>query len=154
MYDNTATRLAHRCIETLYAKDTCAKNMGIHIEHIDAGVARLSMTIMPNMLNGHQSCHGGILFSLADTAFAYACNSQGHAAVATSGTIDFIRPALAGDHLIATASEKYQGKNTGLYNVEIINQEGKTVALFHGRAHRLDHPVLADSQENSLGEKS
>ncbi|PHM44814.1 phenylacetic acid degradation protein PaaD [Xenorhabdus mauleonii] len=150
MYDNATTQQAHRCIETLYAKDTCAQNMGMHIEHIDVGIARLSMTIMPNMLNGHQSCHGGILFSLADTAFAYACNSQGQAAVATSGSIDFVRPALAGDHLIATASAKYQGKNTGLYNVEILNQEGKTVALFHGRAHRLDHSILAGSH----GEKS
>ncbi|MBI6547750.1 hydroxyphenylacetyl-CoA thioesterase PaaI [Xenorhabdus lircayensis] len=154
MHDKISSQLARRCIETLYAKDACARSMGMHIEHIDVGIAQLSMTIVPNMLNGHQNCHGGILFSLADTAFAYACNSEGLAAVASSGSIDFIRPALVGARLTATASVQHQGKTTGLYDVEIINQDGKIVALFRGHAHRLGRSILESTQENSLGEKS
>ncbi|MDX7998645.1 hydroxyphenylacetyl-CoA thioesterase PaaI [Xenorhabdus sp. Reich] len=150
MHNNASGQLARRCVETLYAKDVCAQSLGMHIEHIDVGIARLRMTIVPDMLNGHQNCHGGILFSLADTAFAYACNSGGVATVASSGSIDFIRPAVEGDQLTATASVQYQGKTTGLYDVKIINQHGKVVALFRGHAHRLGHSILKDAQ----GEKS
>ncbi|KLU17255.1 MULTISPECIES: hydroxyphenylacetyl-CoA thioesterase PaaI [Xenorhabdus] len=147
---------ARHHIETLYAQDVCAQNMGIQIEHIDIGLARLSMKIVPHMLNGHHRCHGGILFSLADTAFAYACNSEGLAAVASRGSIDFIRPALVGDQLTATASVRHQGKNTGLYDVEIINQNGNVVAFFRGYSHRLSPPIsdntLKKNQPNRQGE--
>ncbi|PHM25639.1 hydroxyphenylacetyl-CoA thioesterase PaaI [Xenorhabdus ehlersii] len=147
--DNAASQLAHHHVEAMYAQDACAQNMGMHIEHIDIGFARLSMKIVPNMLNGHQSCHGGILFSLADTAFAYACNSEGRAAVASSGSIDFIRPALVGDQLTATASVRHQGKNTGLYDVEIINQNSKVVAFFRGYSYRLSHPISGNTVEKT-----
>ncbi|CCW32769.1 putative phenylacetic acid degradation protein with thioesterase/thiol ester dehydrase-isomerase domain (Modular protein) [Xenorhabdus nematophila F1] len=149
MCNHPASQQARHCIEALYAKDICAQSMGIYIEHIDVGIARLSMIVRPNMLNGHQRCHGGILFSLADTAFAYACNSEGLATVASGGGIDFIRPALLSDHLTATASVQHQGQTTGLYDVGIINQEGKTVALFRGRAHRLCHSVLDHPPKNT-----
>ncbi|OKP03655.1 hydroxyphenylacetyl-CoA thioesterase PaaI [Xenorhabdus eapokensis] len=153
---NTASQLARHHVETMYAQDACAQNMGMHIEHIDIGFARLSMKIVPNMLNGHQRCHGGILFSLADTAFAYACNSEGKATVASSGSIDFIRPALVGDRLTATASVRHQGKNTGLYDVEIINQNSKIVAFFRGYAYRFSHPIsdntVEKTQPNRQGE--
>nr|WP_285317033.1 hydroxyphenylacetyl-CoA thioesterase PaaI [Providencia rettgeri] len=102
------------------------------------------MPITAQMLNGHKTCHGGQLFSLADTAFAYACNSQGHAAVASMCSIDFIRPGFEGDLLTATATMKHQGKRSGLYEVEITNQDGKTLALFHGRSHRLGHRLTGE----------
>lgn len=137
--------LAQRCAEQMFSQDSCAQAMGMQIETVEAGMTTVSMTVGPQMLNGHQTCHGGQLFSLADTAFAYACNSQGMAAVASSCSIDFIRPAQAGERLTAHAQVCHQGKTTGLYDVEVINQQGKTVAWFRGRAHRLGHPVLADS---------
>ncbi|CDH01291.1 hydroxyphenylacetyl-CoA thioesterase PaaI [Xenorhabdus bovienii] len=146
MSANASSQLAQRCIEAMYAKDACAQNMGMHIDHVDTGVAQVSMTIKPDMLNGHQSCHGGILFSLADTTFAYACNSEGLAAVASGCSIDFIRPAFSGDHLTATAFMQHQGKTMGLYDVKIINQDGKIVAFFRGHAHRLGHSILKESQ--------
>lgn len=154
MQNNAASQQARHHVEAMYAQDACAQNMGMHIEHIDVGFARLSMKIIPSMLNGHQSCHGGILFSLADTAFAYACNSEGLAAVASSGSIDFIRPVLVDDQLTATASVQHQGKTTGLYDVEITNQAGNVVALFRGRAHRVgrhvsDNPLNNQSSNNS-----
>ncbi|WP_226945729.1 hydroxyphenylacetyl-CoA thioesterase PaaI [Raoultella ornithinolytica] len=94
----------------MYEKDTCARTLGIEIIEMDDGYAQMSMTVSSAMLNGHQTCHGGQLFSLADTAFAYACNSQGLAAVASAASIDFLRPAFAGDRLVATARVKQQGK--------------------------------------------
>lgn len=83
----------------MYENDACAKALGIDIISMDEGFAVVTMTVTAQMLNGHQSCHGGQLFSLADTAFAYACNSQGLAAVASACTIDFLRPGFAGDTL-------------------------------------------------------
>ncbi len=121
----------------MYARDNCAQALGIDIIDMDDGVAVLTMTVTPLMLNGHQTCHGGQLFSLADTAFAYACNSQGLPAVAAGCSIDFFRPALAGDKLTATAHVRHQGRQTGVYDIEIINQQANVVALFRGRAHRL-----------------
>ncbi|MNH01659.1 Acyl-coenzyme A thioesterase PaaI [compost metagenome] len=144
MNANTPHALAQRCVEQMFQQDACAQAMGMQVDEIDAGFARVSMTVGPQMLNGHQTCHGGQLFSLADTAFAYACNSQGLAAVASGCSIDFIRPALAGDRLTASAEVRHQGKTTGLYDVEIVNQGGKTVAWFRGRAHRLGHRILEE----------
>ncbi|MGL5387435.1 MULTISPECIES: hydroxyphenylacetyl-CoA thioesterase PaaI [unclassified Serratia (in: enterobacteria)] len=144
MNANTPRALAQRCADQMFSQDTCAQAMEMHIDAVDAGMAKVSMTVGPQMLNGHQTCHGGQLFSLADTAFAYACNSQGLAAVASGCTIDFIRPALAGDRLTACAEVRHQGKTTGLYDVEIVNQLGKTVAWFRGRAHRLGHSIVGE----------
>ncbi len=84
-----------RNARVMYEKDTCASKMGIELIEMDDGFAQMSMTVSADMLNGHQTCHGGQLFTLADTAFAYACNSQGLAAVASAASIDFLRPAFA-----------------------------------------------------------
>ncbi|AYN26062.1 MULTISPECIES: hydroxyphenylacetyl-CoA thioesterase PaaI [Buttiauxella] len=121
----------------MYARDNCAQQMGIEIQEMGEGFARLTMTITTAMLNGHQTCHGGQLFTLADTAFAYACNSQGLAAVASGCSIDFVRPGKAGDTLTAIAQVRTQGRQTGVYDIEIINQDEKTIALFRGRSHRI-----------------
>lgn len=147
MNATSPTHLAQRCAEQMFAQDTCAQSMGMTIDRVDSGFAQVSMIIAPNMLNGHQTCHGGQLFSLADTAFAYACNSQGLAAVASGCSIDFIRPGFSGDRLTACAEVRHQGKKTGLYDVEITNQDGKTVAWFRGRAHRLGHSFLEQQGE-------
>ena len=120
----------------MYENDACAKALGIDIISMDEGFAVVTMTVTAQMLNGHQSCHGGQLFSLADTAFAYACNSQGLAAVASACTIDFLRPGFAGDTLTAT---------TGVYDIEIVNQQQKTVALFRGKSHRIGGTITGEA---------
>ncbi|WP_435953852.1 hydroxyphenylacetyl-CoA thioesterase PaaI [Dryocola sp. BD626] len=125
----------------MYAQDSCARQMGIEIQEMGEGFARLTMTVTEAMLNGHRTCHGGQIFTLADTAFAYACNSQGLAAVASGCSIDFVRPGHAGDRLTAIARMRTQGRLTGVYDIEIINQHEKTVALFRGRAHRIGTSV-------------
>ncbi|WBM72656.1 hydroxyphenylacetyl-CoA thioesterase PaaI [Buttiauxella sp. WJP83] len=128
----------------MYARDNCAQQMGIEIQEMGEGFSRLTMTITDAMLNGHQTCHGGQLFTLADTAFAYACNSQGLAAVASGCSIDFVRPGLAGDTLTAIAQVRTQGRLTGVYDIEIINQHEKTIALFRGRSHRIGTTVSGE----------
>ncbi|EMD1655886.1 hydroxyphenylacetyl-CoA thioesterase PaaI [Pluralibacter gergoviae] len=135
---------AWRNARAMYQNDACAQALGIDIVEMDDGVAVLTMTITPQMLNGHRTCHGGQLFSLADTAFAYACNSQGLAAVASGCSIDFLRPGFAGDRLTATARVKHQGKLTGVYDIEIVNQQQKTVALFRGKSHRIGGAVAGE----------
>ena len=135
---------AWRNARAMYENDTCAKTLGIKIIEMDEGYAQMTMAVSPNMLNGHQTCHGGQLFSLADTAFAYACNSQGLAAVASAASIDFLRPALVGELLTATARVKQQGKLTGVYDIEIINQQLKIVALFRGKSHRIGGTITGE----------
>ncbi|EMM0378905.1 hydroxyphenylacetyl-CoA thioesterase PaaI [Pluralibacter gergoviae] len=135
---------AWRNARAMYQNDACARALGIDIVEMDDGVAVLTMTVTPLMLNGHRTCHGGQLFSLADTAFAYACNSQGLAAVASGCSIDFLRPGFAGDRLTATARVKHQGKLTGVYDIEIVNQQQKTVALFRGKSHRIGGAVAGE----------
>ena len=144
MNANTPRALAQRCADQMFSQDTCAQAMDMRIDAVDAGMAKVSMTVGPQMLNGHQTCHGGQLFSLADTAFAYACNSQGLAAVASAASIDFLRPAFAGDKLTATARVKQQGKLTGVYDIEIVNQQHKTVALFRGKSHRIGGTITGE----------
>ncbi|AIR66442.1 hydroxyphenylacetyl-CoA thioesterase PaaI [Cedecea neteri] len=128
----------------MYARDNCARQMGIEVVEMGDGFALLTMTITEAMLNGHQTCHGGQLFTLADTAFAYACNSQGLAAVASGCSIEFLRPGKAGDRLKAVARVRQQGRQTGVYDIEIINQDEKTLALFRGRAHRIGTTVSGE----------
>ena len=135
---------AWRNARAMYELDTCAQTLGIDIIEMDEGYAQMTMTVAPNMLNGHQTCHGGQLFSLADTAFAYACNSQGLAAVASAASIDFLRPAFVGELLTATARVKQQGKLTGVYDIEIVNQQQKVIALFRGKSHRIGGTITGE----------
>ncbi|MDG1643087.1 hydroxyphenylacetyl-CoA thioesterase PaaI [Klebsiella huaxiensis] len=135
---------AWRNARAMYENDTCAKTLGIKIVEMDEGYAQMTMAVSPNMLNGHQTCHGGQLFSLADTAFAYACNSQGLAAVASAASIDFLRPAFVGELLTATARVKQQARLTGVYDIEIINQQQKIVALFRGKSHRIGGTITGE----------
>ncbi|WP_438442760.1 hydroxyphenylacetyl-CoA thioesterase PaaI [Kluyvera georgiana] len=135
---------AWRNARAMYEKDTCAQALGIDIIEMDDGYAQMTMTVSPSQLNGHQTCHGGQLFTLADTAFAYACNSQGLAAVASAASIDFLRPAFAGEKLTATARVKLQGKLTGVYDIEIVNPQQKTVALFRGKSHRIGGTITGE----------
>ncbi|MBC7001345.1 hydroxyphenylacetyl-CoA thioesterase PaaI [Photobacterium sp. BZF1] len=140
-------QLAWRCAEKMYSDDGCSNKLAMKIEHMDKGHAVVSMTVTSDMLNGFATCHGGMIFSLADSAFAFACNSENHAAVAAGCNIEYIRPAKEGDLLTATANVKSQGKVTGTYDIEITNQLGKLVALFRGKAHRLGMPVLEVEDE-------
>ncbi len=128
----------------MYERDACAQAMGMDIVEMDEGYAVVTMTITPQMLNGHKTCHGGQLFSLADTAFAYACNSQGLAAVASGCSIDFLRPGFAGDTLTATARVMHQGKLTGVYDIE------KQVVRIHASSGTTGKPTVVGYTQGDI----
>jgi acyl-CoA thioesterase len=102
------------------------------------------MVVRGDMVNGHGSCHGGVLFSLADSAFALACNTYNIVTVAAGATIDFLAPAQQGDALSAIANEVWRSRRSGVYDVSVINQRQERIALFRGRSHQLDGKLVRD----------
>ena len=120
----------------LYAGDQASQSLGITLEKAESGSARLSMRVRADMLNGHGICHGGLIFTLADTAFAYACNSRGPS-VAAHCTISFLAPAQLDDVLTAVADETTLEGGSGIYDVIVRNQAGATLAVFRGVSKRL-----------------
>ena len=141
-------QLAEDCAHHMFAQDAASKALGIIIEAVKPGSATATMTVTDAMLNGYKTCHGGMIFSLADSAFAFACNSQNQAAVAAGCTIDFLRPGVLGDQLSATATQRYQGKRSGIYYVEVTNQNAQLVAFFKGNSARINGSVLPESRNN------
>jgi len=115
--------------------------LGLEIDEVRIGYCRLHYTIRDEMLNGFDKVHGGILFSAADSAFAFACNSHGRITVALDVSITFTRPAQAGDKLTVEAKEVYLGDKTGVYDIRTTNEEGKLIAMFKGTAYRTSHIV-------------
>jgi len=137
--------LAQQCADYMYSNDAASQALGIKIENVRCGSATAIMTVKAFMLNGHKTCHGGQIFSLADSAFAFACNSQNQAAVASSCNIDFIKPAFEGDILTAVAQQMHQGGRTGVYQVMIKNQNQQLVAIFKGNSARIKSSVLPEN---------
>lgn len=135
-------KIAKQCAKTMWAGDAASKALDIKIEIREAGSATAHMRIREDMINGFDVCHGGLIFTLADTAFAFACNAYDRVTFAASGNIEFVRPARLGDKLSATAREEHRGSRTGYYAVEVQNDLGELVALFRGRAVSRDQPVI------------
>ena len=132
--DRNAERTAASAIAALYAGDAASQALGMEIIETGVGRAAVRMTVREDMLNGHRLCHGGLVFSLADSAFAFACNSHGESALAATASIDFLLPAKAGDTLTARALEVWRGGRSGITEVTVTNQDGARVALFRGRS--------------------
>src|SRR5947208_11963460 len=137
-----AQSLAERVAAGMYARDRASQAMGMRIAAIGPGHARLTMTVRADMLNGHAICHGGFIFTLADSAFAFACNSYNLTTVASGCTIDFIAPAREGDVLTAAARERNASGRTGVYDIEVTNQRGEPVAFFRGKSYRIKGHVI------------
>lgn len=121
--------------------DRATRSLGITVLVSAPGNAEATMTVRDDMLNGFGVCHGGHLFALADTAFAFACNGYGEVTVAASANIDFLRPAAVGDQLIASATERSRGGRTGVYDVSVRRHDGVEIALFRGRSHATRRPI-------------
>ncbi|MCB1747851.1 MAG: hydroxyphenylacetyl-CoA thioesterase PaaI [Gammaproteobacteria bacterium] len=136
--------LATAAGDALYARDRTAHHLGIRLDAIAPGYARMSLTVQEWMLQGHDMCHGGIMFALADTAMAFASNSRGTSHVALNANIDFLRPAFAGETLVAEAREGNRTRRTGMYDVSIVNAAGETVCHFRGRTYGTGAPVIRD----------
>ncbi|HEY5367858.1 MAG TPA: hydroxyphenylacetyl-CoA thioesterase PaaI [Hanamia sp.] len=133
---------AKKVVDDMMEKDLFSKWLGIELIEIAEGYSKIKMTIRNEMVNGFGIVHGGVTFSLADSAFAFACNNRNNLSVALDTSINFIKPVYVGDTLIAEAKEIHNGKSTGLYQISIINQHNNTVALFKGTCFRTNKKLI------------
>ena len=140
-----AADLARRVGESMYAADEASKDtMGMELLACQPGRASMRMVVRPLHLNGHKICHGGFIFTLADSTFAYACNSRNHATVANGCTIEFLRPAHEGDVLTAEGVEQTLSGRHGIYDIRVSNQKGQAVALFRGKSTQISGTVIPE----------
>ena len=130
----------------LYARDSASQALGITLEEIRPGYARMKMTVRDDMVNGHDLAHGGLIFTLADSTFAFACNSHNHVTVAQGATIEFLAPGRRGDVLTAEGREQYASGRTGVYDITVTAADGRTIALFRGKSFRLGTHILTPPQ--------
>lgn len=148
--DAGAQQLAHACGEALWVGDRACQAHGIELREIAAGRAVMAMTVRDDMVNGHSICHGGFIFTLADSSFAYACNSENFNTVAAGARIEFLAPARLGDTLTARASQVTQRGRSGVYDVEVSNQQGEVIALFRGNSHRIGGQLVATTPSGNV----
>ncbi len=137
-------KLARACARSMWENDAASRELGMEIVTISQGKACLSMKIVASMTNGHKSCHGGYIFTLADSAFAFSCNGYNQITVAQHCTISFLQPAFEGDLLIAKASERVRKERSGIYDVQITNQHGEVIAEFRGNSRTVKGQHLSD----------
>jgi len=128
--------LARACADAMWKDDEASQGLGMEIVDIRAGAATLAMTVQPHMVNGHKLAHGGFIFTLADSAFAFACNSHNERAVAAQGAITFIRPGKLGDRLVAVAREISRSGRSGIYDVRVTAAEA-VIAEFRGHSRSI-----------------
>lgn len=142
-----AQALAEATAQAMWSRDQAAQALGMKIVRVQPGKALLTMVVRADMVNGHHICHGGMIFSLADTAFAYSCNSYNKNTVASACHIDFLAPAKEGETLEAEAIEQSASGRTGVYDVTVRVSGGKTIALFRGKSYRINGEVIAGLQQ-------
>jgi acyl-CoA thioesterase len=140
--EKTPQAIAEAVREHMYSRDLAAQALGITVEAVGPGSAVCRMSVREDMLNGHATCHGGLIFTLADTAFAYACNAGNRATVALTYQVTFIAPARQGDVLRASAREQSRTGRTGVYDVEVRRADGAIVALFRGHAYEVRGAIV------------
>jgi acyl-CoA thioesterase len=133
-----ALAIARAAAERMWADDPASRGLGMALDDIAPGTATLSMLVGPNMVNGHGMCHGGFIFTLADSAFAFACNSHNQRAVAQHAAISFVAPAKEGDRLIAVAVERQRRGRSGIYDVTVTTGTGLAIAEFRGHSRIIE----------------
>ena len=140
-----AAQLARTVADTIWRTDTCSQWLGMQLEAVRPGYARIRMPVRPEFLNGHGICHGGMLFTLADTTFAFAANSRNAPAVTTGGSIEYLKPVRGGDVLTAEGEEQTLTGRHGIYDIRVRNAAGETVAMFRGRAAQRPGTILGSA---------
>ena len=141
--DMSAQELAEACATAMWEGDNTSQRLGMTIEHIAPGEARLSMTLTDAMTNGHGNAHGGYLFTLADSAFAFACNTYNQLTVAQHCAITFIAPGRLGDRLTAEAREISRTGRSGIYDITVAREDGTVIAAFRGHARTVKGTLLS-----------
>ena len=136
--------IAERVRDAMWANDRASRLLGMQVLAVGPGTATVSMTVRDDMLNGHDICHGGLITTLADSAFAFACNAYNELTVASGFTVDLVAPGRLGDVLTARCTEVNKAGRTGVYDIEVRNQRGERVVMFRGRSYTLKgKPVVA-----------
>ncbi|CAN7500399.1 hydroxyphenylacetyl-CoA thioesterase PaaI [Paraburkholderia terricola] len=138
----TPDELARATAAAMYENDACSRALGLEIVEVRQGYARLRMVVRDDFLNGHQICHGGLIFTLADSAFAFACNTYNINTVASGCSIEFLRPVEGGDVLIAEAIEQTLSGRTGIYDIRVTNRAEETVAMFRGKSAQIKGKLI------------
>ena len=133
----TPQDIATKVGQSMLATDKASQSLGIRLTHISPGAAHMEMLVRGDMVNGFGTCHGGMITTLADSAFGFACNSYNELTVASGLSVDFVAPAFAGDVLTARANEVSLQGRTGVYDVMVFNQKADCIAVFRGRSHRI-----------------
>jgi acyl-CoA thioesterase len=133
---------AERASAALFARDRASQGLGMRIAAVRPGWAQVVMRVRADMVNGYGMCHGGLVFALGDSAFAFACNSYNEKTVGAAASVDYLAAAREGDELTAEASELWRTRRNGLYEIVVSNQRGERIALFRGRSYRVDGQVV------------
>jgi acyl-CoA thioesterase len=141
-----AATLARVCAETMWAGDATSRDLGLQLVSVAPGEAVFAMTVSASMVNWHDTCHGGYIFLLADTAFGYACNSRNQRMVAQHCSISFLNPARRGDRLTAHAVERQRAGRAGIYDVAVTRENGTAIAEFRGHARAIEGTLVPDRQ--------
>jgi acyl-CoA thioesterase len=139
-----AQRIAEASRDAMWANDRACKALGMRVTAVGPGTATLTMPVREDMLNGHDLCHGGLIATLADSAFAYACNAYNELTVASGFDIHLMDGARLGDMLTASATELSKGGRTGVYDIVVSNQSGEQIAAFRGRSYTMKGKPLVE----------
>jgi len=144
----TPDQLAKACADTMWLQDEASRSLGMEIVDVSQGRAVLTLPVRKDMVNGQKICHGGYMFLVADSAFAFACNGYNQFTVAQSCKIDFLAPAFEGDVLTAVAEERYREKRSGIYDCTVTNQDGTVIAEMRGNSRTVKGQHLPDIKES------
>lgn len=145
--------IARKSAEAMWARDDASKWLGASLDAVGPGTATMSMMVEKHHTNGHDICHGGFIFTLADSAFAFACNSYNEIVVAQHNTISFIAPGRLGDRLTAVAREVARWGRSGLYDVRVTDQAGRLIAEFRGASRVINGKHFDDGTAAEGGKK-
>lgn len=147
MTDDDPEELARRCAWAMWQDDAASQRLGMRIDAVGPGRATVSMLVTERMVNGHGLCHGGLIFTLADSAFAFACNTYNQRTVAQQGTITFLTSARQGQTLTAVAEERARAGRSGIYDVRVIDQDGTVIAEFRGNSRTIAGQLISLEEE-------
>ncbi len=137
-----ATMLAKRCATAMWATDKASQSLGMKLIDVSPGRSEITMMILDSMVNGHGMCHGGFIFTLADSAFAFACNSHNQRTVAQHCSVTFVKSAKLGDRLIAKAVERSRSGRSGIYDITVTNADSDVIAEFRGHSRTIDGTLV------------
>lgn len=149
-----AGQLARACADAMWAEDAASRGLGMELIAVAPGQATLAMRVTERMVNGHGICHGGFIFTLADSAFAFACNTHNERAVAQHCSVTFVAPAELGDHLVARAVERQRAGRSGIYDITVTRDEGFIIAEFRGHSRTIGGELVPGARlRGALGAK-